>query len=98
MRVEYTRGALLESEVSADPIVQFGRWFEDAVAAKIPDANAMTLATVDASGGPSARIVLLKGFDAKGFVFFTNYLSRKGKELAADPRATLVFFWQPLER
>jgi pyridoxamine 5'-phosphate oxidase len=98
LRVEYTRDALLEANVSSDPIAQFDHWFADAVAAQIPDVNAMTLATVDAAGAPSARIVLLKSFDSRGFAFFTNYNSRKGRELAGNPRAALVFYWQPLER
>ena len=98
LRTDYTRGQLDEADVSPDPIEQFARWFNDARAAKVPEANAMTLATVDASGAPSARIVLLKGADARGFAFYTNYDSRKGRELAANPRAALCFFWQPLER
>lgn len=81
-----------------DPIEQFALWFADAEAAKVPEANAMTLATADASRVPSARIVLLKAADRRGFCFFTNYDSRKGRELAANPRAALCFFWQPLER
>jgi pyridoxamine 5'-phosphate oxidase len=98
LRVEYTRGQLDEADVSPDPIEQFGRWFSDARAANVPEANAMTLATADAGGNPSARIVLLKSFDARGFAFYTNYDSRKGRELAANPRAALCLFWQPLER
>ena len=98
LRVDYGRGRLDEADVSPDPVEQFGRWFADARAAKVPEPNAMTLATVDASGSPSARIVLLKSFDARGFAFYTNYDSRKGRELAANPRAALCLFWQPLER
>lgn len=98
LRIDYGRGQLNEADVSADPVEQFGRWFADANAAKVPEANAMTLATADASGVPSARIVLLKNFDQRGFTFFTNYDSRKGRELAENPRAALCFFWQPLER
>ena len=98
LRREYLRGELLESDVSPDPIVQFDRWFTDATLANVPDANAMTLATADASGTPSARIVLLKGFDQRGFVFYTNYTSRKGLELSANPRASLCFYWHALER
>jgi pyridoxamine 5'-phosphate oxidase len=99
LRRDYTAGRpLLESDVLPDPIEQFARWFGDATDAGIVDANAMTLATADSSGAPSARIVLLKGFDARGFVFFSNYNSRKGRELAANPRAALVLYWQPLER
>jgi pyridoxamine 5'-phosphate oxidase len=98
MRVEYTRGRLLESEAAADPIVEFRSWFDAAVAAGAPEPNAMTLATATTDGRPSARVVLLKGFDDRGFSFFTNYESRKGRELAANPRASLVFFWAALER
>ena len=89
---------LLESQASASPLEQFSRWFDEAQAAKVPEPNAMTLATVDASGQPSARIVLIKGYDEQGFTFFTNYESRKGTDLLAEPRACLLFFWQPLER
>jgi pyridoxamine 5'-phosphate oxidase len=98
LRVDYSRGRLDEADVSPDPFEQFGRWFNDARSADVPEANAMTLATVDAVGNPSARIVLLKSFDARGFAFYTNYDSRKGRELAANPAAALCFFWQPLER
>ncbi len=87
-----------ESGVDPNPIKQFEKWFNDALAAVIPEADAMTLATAAKDGKPSARIVLLKGFDASGFVFYTNYESRKGKELAANPRASLVFYWQPMKR
>ena len=92
------RATLDESSVEPDPIRQFERWFTEAVSAKMPEPNAMTLATVDADGHPSARIVLLKGVDERGFTFFTNYKSRKGRELAARPRAALLFFWPELER
>jgi pyridoxamine 5'-phosphate oxidase len=98
LRVDYGRGRLDEADVLADPVQQFGRWFDEARAANVPEPNAMTLATVDASGAPSARVVLLKSFDARGFSFYTNYDSRKGRELAGNPRAALCFFWQPLER
>jgi pyridoxamine 5'-phosphate oxidase len=98
LRVDYSRGTLVESAALADPIAQFQRWFDEARAAGVPEANAMTLATVDASGRPSARVVLLKGLDARGFSFFTNYESRKAREMAANPRAALCFYWQPLER
>jgi pyridoxamine 5'-phosphate oxidase len=98
LRREYTRQALLENDVLPDPIEQFARWFAEATGAEVPEPNAMVLATADASGAPSARVVLLKGFDARGFVFFTNYQSRKGQQLAANPRAALVFFWESLER
>ena len=98
LRKEYRAGELLESNAAADPIAQFGRWFADAGRADVPEPTAMTLATADAAGRPSARIVLLKGFDANGFVFYTNYTSRKGRELDANPRASLVFFWPQVER
>jgi pyridoxamine 5'-phosphate oxidase len=97
LRSEYKRERLTETDVAADPMAQFVRWFDEAVAARVPEVNAMTLATV-ADGQPAARIVLLKGVDERGFVFFTNYRSRKGRELDAHPRAALVFFWPELER
>jgi pyridoxamine 5'-phosphate oxidase len=87
-----------ESHVDPDPVVQFARWFEDARAADIPLFEAMTLATANASGRPSARMVLLKGFDRGGFIFFTNFNSRKGEELALNPAAALVFHWPTLNR
>ena len=92
------RAGLAEAGAHADPLVQFERWFAEAVAAQLPLANAMTLATVAASGAPAARVVLLKGVDGGGFVFYTNYLSRKGRELAAQPLACLVLLWSELER
>jgi len=98
LRHEYKRGALDETHADADPIKQFGRWWDEALAAEVPEANAMTLATADGTGKPAARTVLLKGFDTAGFVFFTNYESRKGEELAANPFAALLFFWRELER
>jgi pyridoxamine 5'-phosphate oxidase len=98
LRIDYSLGTLTESAVLADPIAQFQRWFDEALAAGIPEANAMTLATADKSGAPSARVVLLKWIDSRGFSFFTNYDSRKGRELARNPRAALCFYWQPLER
>jgi pyridoxamine 5'-phosphate oxidase len=97
-RIDYGKDALDPSAVLPDPIQQFDRWFADAVAAGIPEPNAMTLATATLAGVPSARIVLLKGVDPRGFTFFTDYRSQKGHELAANPMAALVFFWQPLER
>ncbi len=97
-RREYARAALDEASVAADPIEQFRRWLADAEAAEVPEPCAMTLATADASGKPSARIVLLKEFDALGFVFFSCYTSRKGRELEANPRAGLVFYWPAIER
>ena len=98
LRSEYKRAALDEGDVDRDPFRQFSRWFDEAVAAGVAEPNAMTLATKGGDGRPAARIVLLKGLDARGFVFFTNYDSRKGHELARDPRAALVFFWVDLER
>lgn len=98
MRNEYMRASLDEADAAADPFAQFQRWFDEAVRAELPTPNAMTLATVAADGAPGARIVLLKGADPQGFVFYTNYQSRKGQELAANPRAVLVFHWIELER
>ena len=96
MRREYTREALTEAD--ADPVVQFRRWFEQAEQAGLLEPTAMTLATATPDGRPSARMVLLRGFDERGFCFYTNYESRKGAELAANPRAALVFWWGELER
>jgi pyridoxamine 5'-phosphate oxidase len=87
-----------ESHAAADPLLQFGTWYAEAEQADIPEPNAMTLATADPNGRPSARIVLLKGFDRRGFVFYTDYRSRKGRELDCNPRAALVFHWMELER
>jgi pyridoxamine 5'-phosphate oxidase len=98
MRREYTREALAEADVDADPVVQFGRWFEQAEQGGLLEPHAMTLATATPDGRPSARMVLLRGFDQRGFCFYTNYQSRKGDELAANPRAALVFWWDKLER
>lgn len=98
LRRDYRRGDLTEEKAAADPLALFQRWFDDALAAKVLEPNAMTLATAGADGQPSARTVLLKGFDARGFVFFSNYTSRKGVELAANPRAALLFTWLALER
>ena len=98
LRQEYKRGALDEAHADADPIKQFSRWWDEALAAEVLEANAMTLATASAAGVPAARTVLLKGFDSHGFVFFTNFESRKGEELAANPHAALLFFWRELER
>ncbi len=92
------REALDEANVESTPLPQFERWFDEAVRASLPEPNAMTLATVGPDGRPTARIVLLKGFDERGFVFFTNYASRKGADLAAHPDATMLFFWAELER
>ena len=99
LRREYTRAALLEKDILPDPIQQFDRWFNDATNAAVTEANAMTVATADPdTGAPSVRVCLLKGFDASGFVFYTNYESRKGRELGANPQAALCFYWQALER
>jgi pyridoxamine 5'-phosphate oxidase len=98
MRKEYNGGSLSETDVDADPLRQFEKWFGQALAANLPEPNAMTLATATADGQPSARMVLLKTFDASGFTFFTNYDSRKGRELTANPRAALLFFWAELHR
>ncbi len=98
LRENYEKGALLESEVAASPLEQFQRWFDEALAAHVQEPNAMTLATVDDTGRPAARIVLLKGVDERGFAFYTNYESRKGRELAGQPWAALLFFWPQLER
>lgn len=98
LRQEYMRSGLSESDVDRDPMKQFERWFEDAMRAELPLVNAMTLATVDGGGKPSARIVLLKGIEGGGFVFYTNYTSRKARELEAKGAACLVFMWSPLER
>jgi pyridoxamine 5'-phosphate oxidase len=98
LRRNYEKFALNEADVAADPIEQFGRWFEDAKAANVIEPNAMTLATADATGAPSARIVLLKNFDGTGFNFYTNKSSPKGQAIKANPRACLVFWWPPLER
>jgi pyridoxamine 5'-phosphate oxidase len=98
MRREYEQEGLSESDLAADPLDQFRAWFDAAFALEPQDANAMTLATADGQGRPAARIVLLKGFDARGFVFYTNYESQKGRELAANPHACLVFFWPRQDR
>lgn len=98
LREEYEGTPLDEADVAASPIEQFERWFAAATAAGVALANGMTLATVDERGQPAARVVLLKGVDARGFVFFTNYDSRKGRELDATGRAALVFWWPPLSR
>jgi pyridoxamine 5'-phosphate oxidase len=98
LRREYLRAALTEDEVNPDPFKQFERWLSEAIRAELPEPTAMTLATADATGHPSARIVLLKRTDAQGFVFFTNYESRKGCELAQRPEAALLFHWVELER
>jgi pyridoxamine 5'-phosphate oxidase len=98
LRTDYARAALDEEHSDADAIRQFTRWWDEAMASQVREANAMTVATAEADGRPAARTVLLKGYDERGFVFFTNYQSRKGRELAANPRACLLFFWPELER
>ena len=98
IRRDYMRESLSENQVEQNPFRQFDRWWEEAMKAEIDEVNAMTLATVSPEGKPSARIVLLKGYDDYGFVFFTNYNSKKGKELFENPQATLLFFWKELER
>ncbi len=98
LRREYASAGLREQDCDPSPTQQFAKWFQDALKANLPDPNAMTLATCPPGGRPSARIVLLKGLDQRGFTFFTNYLSRKGHDLAANPMASLVFFWPEIER
>ncbi len=98
LRREYSQQALAKSEVCENPIDQFTEWFEQAFAADLLDVNAMTLSTATKQGRPSSRIVLLKGVDEAGFQFYTNYGSRKGKELSENPHAALCFYWAPLER
>ena len=98
LRRDYTHASLTEADVDPDPLRQFRRWLDEAVAAELPEPTAMTLATVASDGAPAARIVLLKGVDSSGFLFFTNYSSRKGAELAARPAAALLFYWIELER
>ncbi|MGH7515885.1 MAG: pyridoxamine 5'-phosphate oxidase [Gemmatimonadales bacterium] len=98
LRREYAAARLDESEVDPDPIRQFARWYDDAHRAELLEPDAMTLATATPDGEPSARIVLLKGADERGFAFFTDYRSRKGQDLEANPRAALAFHWGELER
>ncbi len=98
IRKDYKLRTLSEKDLEPDPINQFGKWFDEAVKSEVQEVNAMTLATCKSNGNPSARIVLLKGFSIQGFIFFTNYESRKGKELQLNPNACLVFFWKELER
>ena len=98
LRREYSSETLLEQDVAADPIQQFQKWWDQVITSEIVEPNAMTLATASADGLPSARVVLLKGFDERGFVFFTNYESFKGMQLEENPKACLVFFWKELER
>lgn len=98
IRGAYSRARLQEDEAADDPIDQFADWFRQAIEAELPEPNACTLATVGADGHPAARVILLKGFDADGFVFYTNYESRKGRDLEHHPYAALVFWWAGLER
>lgn len=98
IRTDYRRAALTDAEVHDDPIIQFQHWFDDATRADVLEPNAMCLATATPDAYPSARMVLLKGADARGFVFYTDYRSRKGQELADNPHASLCFFWPELER
>ena len=98
IRKDYKLASLDEADVALNPIDQFTRWWNEAVSSQIDEVNAMTLATANAAGTPSARIVLLKGYDANGFVFFTNYESDKAKNLAQNPKAAIIFFWKELER
>jgi pyridoxamine 5'-phosphate oxidase len=98
LRLDYGRASLTEHDVLDDPIAQFGKWFEEALHAKVNEPNAMSVATVDADGNPSSRIVLIKQYDHRGFTWYTNYESQKGQQLRANPRAALLFFWSELER
>ncbi|WP_394782334.1 pyridoxamine 5'-phosphate oxidase [Undibacterium sp.] len=98
LRKDYKQASLSENEVAADPVSQFNRWFEQATQANVPEPNAMSLATATADGKPSSRIVLIKGVDERGFCWFTDYDSKKGSDLAANPHAALLFHWVELER
>ncbi|MEH2012992.1 pyridoxamine 5'-phosphate oxidase [Nostoc sp.] len=98
LRKDYTLEGLSELEVDLNPFIQFQKWFDQALAGQLPEPNAMTIATATPDGKPSARMVLLKDFDQRGFVLFTNYNSHKGQELAENPQAALVFWWAELER
>ncbi|WP_295677156.1 pyridoxamine 5'-phosphate oxidase [uncultured Mucilaginibacter sp.] len=98
MREDYASAELSENSVKADPIKQFGIWFDEAQEVNVPEKNSMTLSTATHDGRPSARVVLLKGYHEGGFVFYTNYLSRKGKEINKNPLGALTFFWPSLER
>ena len=98
MRQDYTKHTLEEKDVNSNPVLQFEKWFNEAVDAKLEEPYAMTLATTDREGKPAARIVLMRGFDEKGFTFYTNYASRKGHDIMENPNAALLFFWQGLER
>ena len=98
IRKDYLKSSLSEDDIAIEPFAQFSKWWEEAINAHIEEVNAMTLATSTTDGIPSARIVLLKGFDENGFVFFTNYTSRKGREIEENPNGALLFFWKELER
>lgn len=98
IRKVYQLQSLLENKVNADPIQQFKIWWQDAIESRLDEPNAMTLATASMDGRPSSRIVLLKGINEEGFIFFTNYTSRKGKEIEANPYVSLLFFWKEMER
>jgi len=98
IRKEYMKESLSEGDVELDPYMQFARWWKEALASDIEEVNAMTLATAGADGRATARVVLLKDYDHRGFVFYTNYNSRKGKDIEANPFGTLLFFWKELER
>lgn len=98
LRKDYAKAELNETDIDPNPITQFKFWFEQAIKAEIPEPNAMSIATVSSDGKPSNRIVLLKGYDESGFVFFTNYESRKGREITENPNVSLLFFWPELER
>src|SRR4051794_12612382 len=97
LRLSYTKAGLAEADADPDPFRQFEMWFEQALSAGMVEPNAMTLATVDASGQPDARTVLLKGFDQNGFVLYTNYQSRKSAEIEENPKVCLLFYWPELE-
>ncbi|HEY9812686.1 MAG TPA: pyridoxamine 5'-phosphate oxidase [Candidatus Sericytochromatia bacterium] len=98
LRIDYTKSGLVETDVDPNPFKQFKKWFDQALAAQLPEPNAMTLATVSQDGKPRARIVLLKNFNEQGFVFYTNYNSQKSQEIAQNPWAALIFWWAELER
>jgi pyridoxamine 5'-phosphate oxidase len=98
LRKDYCRASLTETDVLADPVAQFAKWFQEALAAEVPEANAMSVSTADRAGRPSSRILLIKEFDARGFIWFTNYQSRKGHDLDDNPYAALLFYWIELER
>jgi len=98
LRKNYAQKKLLEKDVASDPFIQFQQWWDEAIAAEIEEVNAMTIATASMDAVPSARIVLLKDFSEKGFVFFTNYNSFKGQQLSENPKASLLFFWKEVER